>query len=78
MNEMDDNEADIDVILIILTTSLGQIEKQRYDGYYNNLAHPDWGAIGELYNYEYKNKIAFNLTLNDLPFFSSSRCIRIH
>ncbi|KAL6447782.1 hypothetical protein ACFW04_000131 [Cataglyphis niger] len=20
--------------------------KQRYDGFYNNLAHPDWGAIG--------------------------------
>jgi tryptophan-rich sensory protein len=23
-------------------------EKQRYDGWYNNLAHPDWGAVGEL------------------------------
>jgi len=21
--------------------------KQRYDGFYNNLAHPDWGAIGK-------------------------------
>lgn len=26
---------------------LSQIEKQRYDGYYNNLAHPEWGAVGE-------------------------------
>lgn len=24
-----------------------QIEKQRYDGWYNNLAHPDWGSVGE-------------------------------
>lgn len=26
---------------------LSQTEKQRYDGYYNNLAHPEWGAVGE-------------------------------
>lgn len=26
---------------------LSHIEKQRYDGYYNNLAHPDWGAVGK-------------------------------
>lgn len=26
---------------------LSQLEKQRYDGWYNNLAHPDWGATGE-------------------------------
>lgn len=24
-----------------------QIEKQRYDGWYNNLAHPDWGSVGK-------------------------------
>lgn len=24
-------------------------EKQRYDGWYNNLAHPSWGAIGKKY-----------------------------
>ena len=22
-------------------------EKQRYDGWYNNLAHPTWGSIGK-------------------------------
>ena len=22
-------------------------EKQRYDGWYNNLAHPDWGSAGK-------------------------------
>jgi tryptophan-rich sensory protein len=22
-------------------------EKQRYDGWFNNLAHPDWGSVGE-------------------------------
>lgn len=22
-------------------------EKQRYDGWYNNLAHPDWGSVGK-------------------------------
>ena len=21
-------------------------ERQRYDGWYNNMAHPDWGAVG--------------------------------
>jgi len=25
-----------------------EIEMQRYDGWYNNLAHPAWGSIGEL------------------------------
>ena len=25
-----------------------QFEKQRYDGWYNNLAHPGWGSVGEL------------------------------
>jgi hypothetical protein len=24
-------------------------EMQRYDGWYNNLAHPAWGSIGELH-----------------------------
>ena len=22
-------------------------EKQRYDGWYNNLAHPNWGSVGK-------------------------------
>ncbi|XP_026677068.1 dual oxidase-like [Diaphorina citri] len=22
-------------------------EKQRYDGWFNNLAHPDWGSVGK-------------------------------
>lgn len=22
-------------------------EKQRYDGWFNNLAHPDWGTVGK-------------------------------
>lgn len=26
---------------------LGHSEKQRYDGWYNNLAHPDWGTVGK-------------------------------
>lgn len=29
-----------------------QTEKQRYDGWYNNLAHPDWGSVGRC-NIEY-------------------------
>ena len=24
-----------------------RVEKQRYDGWYNNLAHPEWGSVGE-------------------------------
>ena len=24
----------------------GNYEKQRYDGWYNNLAYPEWGAVG--------------------------------
>ncbi|XP_071748300.1 dual oxidase isoform X2 [Lepeophtheirus salmonis] len=27
-------------------------EKQRYDGWYNNLAHPSWGSIGQLVSAE--------------------------
>ena len=26
-------------------------EKQRYDGWYNNLAHPDWGSVGKYRQY---------------------------
>jgi hypothetical protein len=26
----------------------GTYEKPRYDGWYNNLAHPDWGSVGKL------------------------------
>lgn len=33
--------------LLFAEKILSQIEKQRYDGYYNNLAHPDWGAVGK-------------------------------
>ena len=22
------------------------LERQRYDGWYNNMAHPEWGAVG--------------------------------
>ena len=22
-------------------------ERQRYDGWYNNMAHPEWGAVGK-------------------------------
>jgi len=31
-----------------------QTEKQRYDGWYNNLAHPDWGSVGKS---AYHNKL---------------------
>ena len=23
-----------------------RLERQRYDGWYNNMAHPEWGAVG--------------------------------
>lgn len=26
----------------------GTYEKPRYDGWYNNLAHPEWGSVGKL------------------------------
>lgn len=26
---------------------LSQTEKQRYDGWFNNLAHPEWGSVGK-------------------------------
>lgn len=29
---------------------MSHVEKQRYDGWYNNLAHPDWGAVGKFGN----------------------------
>ena len=28
-----------------------KLERQRYDGWYNNMAHPEWGAVG---NYAYR------------------------
>ena len=24
-----------------------RLERQRYDGWYNNMAHPEWGAVGK-------------------------------
>ena len=27
-----------------------RIERQRYDGWYNNMAHPEWGAVGKFEN----------------------------
>ena len=41
------------VILVTITASgameeqemMGKYERQRYDGWYNNLAHPGWGAV---------------------------------
>jgi len=30
-------------------------EKQRYDGWYNNLAHPHWGSVGKRNNFFYGN-----------------------
>lgn len=29
-------------------------EKQRYDGWFNNMAHPEWGSIGEETQYNTK------------------------
>lgn len=29
---------------------LSQTEKQRYDGWYNNMAHPDWGSVGKFHS----------------------------
>ena len=27
-----------------------KLERQRYDGWYNNMAHPDWGAVGKCFS----------------------------
>jgi tryptophan-rich sensory protein len=35
--------------LFISEKIFSHTEKQRYDGWYNNLAHPDWGAVGEFF-----------------------------
>lgn len=36
------------VFLLFLTgVAHSYADKQRYDGWYNNLAHPDWGSIGK-------------------------------
>lgn len=24
-----------------------RLERQRYDGWFNNLAHPEWGSVGK-------------------------------
>ena len=25
-----------------------RVERQRYDGWYNNMAHPEWGSVGKV------------------------------
>ena len=41
----------VSAVMVLVTVVSGQesmsnqYEQQRYDGWYNNLAHPDWGAI---------------------------------
>jgi tryptophan-rich sensory protein len=53
----------IKIIIIIILTLLTELslhrrqqltrsysEKQRYDGWYNNLAHPQWGTVGKTPN----------------------------
>lgn len=41
--QIDSNES----LYLFIEQILGHSEKQRYDGWYNNLAHPDWGTVGE-------------------------------
>lgn len=40
---------------------MSQTEKQRYDGWYNNLAHPEWGSVGM-----YARFIQFNCVVNNV------------
>ena len=35
-------------------------EQQRYDGWYNNLAHPNWGSAGKFY---FKSSFKVDLVL---------------
>ena len=35
-------------------------ERQRYDGWYNNLAHPNWGSAGKFY---FKSSFKVDLVL---------------
>ncbi|KAJ6648402.1 Dual oxidase [Pseudolycoriella hygida] len=42
----------INVVAVFINPSnsqqiFGHSEKQRYDGWYNNMAHPDWGSVAE-------------------------------
>jgi dual oxidase len=39
-------------------------EKQRYDGWFNNMAHPDWGSVGEALSSS--SHLRF-LTTSDIP-----------
>lgn len=34
-------------LLFLAGVAYSYADKQRYDGWYNNLAHPDWGSIGK-------------------------------
>ena len=44
------------VLLLLLLLGSGEgmqqasYEQQRYDGWYNNLAHPNWGSAGKSYD----------------------------
>jgi dual oxidase len=37
----------ITVCFVFAERQYSYTEKQRYDGWFNNLAHPDWGSVGE-------------------------------
>lgn len=42
------NVAELKIVFFLFSEQiLGHSEKQRYDGWYNNLAHPDWGSVGK-------------------------------
>lgn len=54
-------------ISILFTERIrGSYEKQRYDGWYNNLAHPEWGSVGKIFLFNflvwpYNNKVTQSL-----------------
>jgi hypothetical protein len=42
-----DDDDDDDCAFRVAERQYSFTEKQRYDGWFNNLAHPDWGSVGE-------------------------------
>jgi hypothetical protein len=42
-----------------------RLERQRYDGWYNNMAHPEWGAVGKCNQMILVNSCNVNIEINN-------------
>lgn len=61
----------------ILDEILSQTEKQRYDGWFNNVGHPSWGSIGEQLC-EQMRLMLYRIVYNLFLFIHSTLCLSFY